>query len=145
MMSSEANKELIRRYVEAIDNNDSSDWSILDEYITEDFVAHNPPIPGVTLDRDGMKKAAEIFRQGTPGRHQIKMQVAEGDLVVSYILGRGVHAGEILGLAATGNEVETEGIVIHRIADGKIVEYWSVVDMARVLQQVGVLPAPPGP
>jgi predicted ester cyclase len=32
--------------------------------------------------------------------------------------------------------------VIHRIADGKIVEYWSVVDMARVLQQVGVLPGP---
>jgi predicted ester cyclase len=142
-MSGEANKELIRRYVEAIDDNDSSDWSILDEYIAEDFVAHNPPIPGVTLDRDGMKQAAEIFRQATPGRHEITIQVAEGDLVVSYIVGRGVHAGEILGLAATGNEVETAGMVIHRIADGKIVEYWSVVDMARVLQQVGVLPAPP--
>jgi hypothetical protein len=27
---------------------------------------------------------------------------------------------------------------------GKIVEYWSVTDIARVLQQVGVLPGPPG-
>jgi predicted ester cyclase len=68
------------------------------------------------------------------------MQVAERDLVVSYIVGKGVHAGEIVGIPATGNDVETAGIVIHRIADGKIVEYWSVVDMARVLQQVGVLP-----
>ncbi len=142
-MLTDANKELIRRYVEAIDNNDSSDWSILDEYIAEDFVAHNPPLPGATLDRDGMKEAAEIFRQATPGRHEIKMQVAEGDLVVCYIVGRGVHAGEILGLTPTGKEVETAGIVIHRIADGKIVEYWSVVDMAGVLQQVGVLPSPP--
>ena len=30
------------------------------------------------------------------------------------------------------------------IRDGKIVEYWSVVDVARVLQQVGALPGPPG-
>jgi len=30
--------------------------------------------------------------------------------------------------------------VIHRVRDGKIVEYWSVTDVARVLQQVGVVP-----
>jgi hypothetical protein len=33
--------------------------------------------------------------------------------------------------------------VIHRIRDGEIIEYWSVSDIARVLQQVGVLPGPP--
>jgi predicted ester cyclase len=143
-MSAEGNKSLIRRYIEAIDHNQTSDWSILDEYIAEDFVAHNPPIPGVSLDREGIKQAAEIFRVATPGRHEIPMQVAEGDLVVSRIIGRGVHAGELLGIPATNKEVETDGIAIHRVRDGKIVEYWSVTDIARVLMQVGVLPAPPG-
>ena len=142
-MSNEENKELIRRYIQAIDDNDSSDWSILDEYIAEDFVAHNPAIPGVSLDRQGIKDAAEIFRVATPGRHEIPLQVEEGDLVVSYIVGRGVHAGELLGIPATDKEVETDGIAIHRIRDGKIVEYWSVTDVARVLMQVGALPAPP--
>ena len=142
-MSAEENKRLIRRYIEAIDDNDSSDWSILDEYIAEDFVAHNPPTPGVSLDRDGMKQAAEIFRQATPGRHEITMQVAEGDLVVSRIVGRGIHAGELLGMPATNREVETDGIAVHRVADGKITEYWSVTDVARVLMQVGALPGPP--
>lgn len=141
-MSAEANKDLIQRYIEAIDENETSDWNILDEFIAEDFVAHNPPIPGVSLDRDGMKRAAEIFQIATPGRHQIKMQVAEGDLVVSHIIGQGVHAGELLGIPATNKEIETEGIAIHRVRDGKIVEYWSVVDVARILQQVGVLPGP---
>ena len=61
---------------------------------------------------------------------------------MSQILGRGVHAGELLGIPATNREVETEGIVIHRVRDGKIVECWSVTDIARVLQQVGVLPGP---
>jgi predicted ester cyclase len=141
-MSVEENKHLIRQYIQAVDDNHSSDWSIIDEYIAEDFVAHNPPIPGVSLDREGMKQAAEIFRVATPGRHEIKLQVAEGDLVVSHIVGLGVHEGELLGIPATNNEVETEGIVIHRVREGKIAEYWSVTDVARVLQQVGALPGP---
>ena len=143
-MSAEDNTDLIRRYIEAVDDNHTSDWSVLDEYIAEDFVAHNPVYPGVSLDRDGMKEGAELFRVATPGRHEITMQVAEDDLVVSHILGRGVHEGELLGIPATHKEVETEGIAIHRVRDGKIVEYWSVSDVARVLQQVGALPGPPG-
>jgi len=91
-----------------------------------------------------MKEASEIFRNSTPGTHEIRMQVAEGDLVVSHIVGRGVHEGELLGIPATNKEVETEGIAIHRVRDGKIVEYWSVTDVARVLQQVGALPGPSG-
>jgi predicted ester cyclase len=143
-MSSVENKDLIRRYIQAIDENQASDWGVLDEYIAEDFVAHNPLYPGVGLDREGMKQGAEIFRVAAPGsRHEIKIQVAEGDLVVSHIVGRGVHAGELLGIPATNKEVETEGIVIHRVREGKIVEYWSVTDVARVLQQLGALRAPP--
>ena len=85
-----------------------------------------------------------MFRQATPGRHEVRMQVAEGDLVVSHVFGKGTHAGELLGIPATGNEVETEGLAVHRVRDGKIAEYWAVTDVARVLQQVGALPGPPG-
>jgi hypothetical protein len=46
-MFSDENKALIPRYIQAIDDNDTSDWSVVDDYIAEDFVAHNPPIPGV--------------------------------------------------------------------------------------------------
>jgi steroid delta-isomerase-like uncharacterized protein len=141
-MSTEENKALIRRYIQAIDDNESGDWDILDDYIAEDFVAHNPPLPGVSLDREGMKQAAEIFRRATPGRHEIPMQVAEADLVVSRVIGRGRHEGELMGIPATDKEVETDGFAVHRIRDGKIVEYWSVVDVARVLQQIGALPGP---
>ncbi len=143
-MSLEENKDLIRRYISAIDANDADNWDLLDTYIAEDFVARHAPAPGVTLDRAGMKQAAEIFRVGAPGSHEIVMQVAEGDLVVSYIRGRGVHTGELFGIPATNKSVETEGIAIHRIRDGKIVEYWSVVDFAGILAQLGLLPAPGG-
>jgi predicted ester cyclase len=136
------NKALIRKYFDAIDANDSSDWSLIDEFVAEDFVAHNPPAPGAGLDRDGLKQAAEIFRLATPGSHEIPLQVAEGDLVVSRVVGRGVHSGELMGIPPTNKQVETDGIAIHRVRDGKIVEYWSVVDVAHILQQIGVLPGP---
>jgi predicted ester cyclase len=142
-MSLDDNKDLVRRYLKAIDDNDSSDWSVLDQFLADDFVMHNAPLPGVSLDREGMKQAAEMFRVGTPGHHDIKLQIAEGDLVVSHIVGVGVHNGEIFGIPPTNNNVETEGIVVHRIRDGKIVEFRAVVDTARVLQQMGVLPGPP--
>jgi steroid delta-isomerase-like uncharacterized protein len=140
-MSVQENKNLVRRYIEAIDDNQTSDWSVLDDFIADDFVANNPVHPGVSLDREGMKQGAELFRTAAPGtRHEIKMQVAEGDLVVSHIVGRGTHTGELLGIPATNKEIETEGIVIHRVRDGKIVAYSSVTDVARVLQQLGVMP-----
>ena len=141
-MSTEANKELIRRYIEAIDDNDSDDWSLIDDFVAEAVIVHNPPLPMVSADRDGIRHAAEIFRQATPGRHEVVLQVAEGDLVVSLIVGRGRHEGELLGIPASGNEVETEGVAIHRVRDGKIAEYWAVTDVARILQQVGALPGP---
>ena len=106
-MSLEENKDLIRRYVSAIDTNQADDWDVLDNYIAEDFVAHHPPAPGVTLDRSGVKQSAEIFRVGAPGTHEIVMQIAEGDLVVSYIQGRGVHQGELFGIPATNKSVQT--------------------------------------
>jgi len=120
-VSTEENKALIRRFIDAIDANDGDDWSLVDEFVAEDFVAHNPPAPGASLDREGLKQAAEIFRVATPGTHEVAMQVAEGDLVVSRIVGRGTHAGELMGIPASNRQIETDGIVIHRVRDGKIV------------------------
>jgi hypothetical protein len=52
MTSGDDNKGLTRRYMKAIDDNKTSDWSIIDDYLSDDFVAHNPAFPGVSLDRE---------------------------------------------------------------------------------------------
>jgi hypothetical protein len=36
-------------------------------------------------------------------------------------------------------------IIIHRIADGKLVEKWAEKDMISFLQQIGVMPPQPKP
>jgi predicted ester cyclase len=52
-----------------------------------------------------------------------------------------VHAGELLGIPASNRPVEAAGIAIYRLRDGKVVEYWGLTDVARILQQIGALPA----
>jgi predicted ester cyclase len=37
-----------------------------------------------------------------------------------------------------------EGIAVHRIAGGKIVEHWAQIDAAGLLVQMGALPPPGG-
>ena len=46
------------------------------------------------------------------------------------------HTGPGLGMAATGKTLETTGISIVRVADGKAVEVWQNWDMLGVMQQI---------
>ena len=67
--------------------------------------------------------------------------IAEGDKVVTRYTIRGTHQGETEEFGPpTGKEVELEGITIHRIEDGKIVEEWERYDNLRMLQQLGLAP-----
>jgi predicted ester cyclase len=133
---SEANKDLIRRYLAAIDH---GDIRVLDEFVNPDFVDHNP-FPGTTPDLAGLKQAFEIFLHAVPGYHTIEDLIAEGDKVVARIIGYGTHTGELLGIPPTGKQVQTEGIAIWRIRNGKIVEHWNQVDKLGLLQQLGAVP-----
>jgi predicted ester cyclase len=141
-MSGADNKALVLGFLAALDANTDADWSVIDEFVAPGFVSHAPLLPGLTGDRDGLKRAAEIFRIATPGTHEILLQVAEDDLVVTLAVGRGVHSGELMGIRASNRPVEATGIAIHRIRDGSIVEHWGVTDVARILQQIGALPGP---
>ncbi len=136
MSVEQENKALIRRYFEAID---TGKIEVLDEFVAADFFDHNP-FPGTTADREGLKQAFNISLATTPGYHTIDDLLAEGDKVVARVSGYGTHAGEIMGVPATGKPLQFGAISIWRIASGQIVEHWSQVDVLELLQQVGLIP-----
>lgn len=68
--------------------------------------------------------------------------LAEGDRVVPRISASGLHTGELLGIPPTGKRVTMNGIAIHRVQDGKLVEHWAQIDALGLLQQLGAIPAP---
>jgi len=139
-MSAEENKALIRRYMEAVD---TGDVNCLDGFFAPDFVAHKP-FPGMLPGLEGAKQIFRLFLQATSGCHTVDDLIAECDKVAARITGYGTHEGELLGIPATHKEIKQSGIVIWRLAGGKIVEHWAQVDMLGLLQQPGALPSPAG-
>ena len=139
-MSAEANEALVRRFYEEIDN---GNLDVLDELVAPDYLDHNPPpFPGLHAGLDGLKQAFKIFREATPGHHQIEDQIAEGDKVVTRLTAYGKHEGDLPGAPRTGNDLKMTSITIHRIANGKLVEKWAEKDVLGFLQQIGVMPSP---
>jgi steroid delta-isomerase-like uncharacterized protein len=134
-MSAEENKALVRRWFEAIDRGDDD---AIDELLAEDYVDHNPAIPGLPPGREGVRRANELLRAAFPDPvHTIEEQLAEGDKVMTRLVTRGTFVGAFLGYQPTGQAVEITGVAVHRIVDGKLAEHWAHVDMAGFMQQLG--------
>lgn len=138
---SEDNKALVRKMLAGADANDIG---VLGEVLADGYVDHNPPPfqgPGTGLPgaRDGFEIATKIF---SDWRHEVLAQYTDGDFVITRVVGRGKHTGEMLGIPATNNDVSMEGIAIHRIENGKIAEHWGQVDGTGLLMQMGAFPPP---
>jgi predicted ester cyclase len=44
-----------------------------------------------------------------------------------------------MGIPPTGKEVTFDGIIIYRLANGKIVEHWMQTDTMSLMQQLGAM------
>ncbi|HUI02842.1 MAG TPA: ester cyclase [Acidimicrobiales bacterium] len=135
------NKALVREWLQAVD---TGDVGVLDKYLDAGFVDHNPPPfqgpnSGVQGAKDAFNYALGAFSNF---RHEVEEQFVDGDRVISRITGYGTHSGEFLGIPPTGKEVRMEGIAIHRVVNGQMVEHWAQVDAAGLLMQLGAMPAP---
>jgi steroid delta-isomerase-like uncharacterized protein len=133
----EANREVVHRYLEVYSN---GRMETLDETIAEDYVGHAIP-PGMPQGPEGEKQLIGMYRSGIPDLQvTFEDQFATGDKVVTRWTGRGTHGGNLFGIPATGKQVNLEGISIHRLAGGKVVESWVQFNLLNVMQQIGVVP-----
>ena len=138
----EANKEIIRKYFKAIDEEGkTANAEILNDFLSEDFIEHDPA-PGIPPTRDGWKQLFKMFAEATPGYHVINDLIAEDDKVVAHITAYGKHVGTIFGIPATNKEFSMKGIVIWRLKNGKITEHWAQNDMVGMMIQLGVMQPP---
>ena len=136
---SEQNKSLVRRYLEQTLNEGNA--AAMDELTPADYVGHMSGVPD--FDREAHKQLLATFRVAFPDmRMTIEDLIAEGDKVVNRTTFSGTHRGEFQGIAPTGKRVTISSISVSRIANGKVVEDWTVLDMLGMMQQLGVVPTP---
>jgi steroid delta-isomerase-like uncharacterized protein len=134
----EANKAIVRRYIEEGWN--KGNLGVVDELFTPDYVNHDA-FPGQNPGPAGLKQLIAMFRAAADDIHmQIDDQIAEGDKVVTRWTAGGTLQGPLMGVEPRGQQIEVAAIVIARIADGRIVEWWGQRDDLGMMQQLGVIP-----
>jgi predicted ester cyclase len=127
-MNVQENKELIRRYFEALVGKPKP------TEIVDQFVAEQP-----------LKDHIAMYEAAFPEYDmRIEQMIAEDDLV--SVIGRasGTHRGPFMGMLPTGKSWDVPIHNTYRIKDRKIVEHWMVVDTAAFMQQLGMIPSAEG-
>ena len=137
-MSARENKTTVRRFVDEVQSEGNID--AIDELCSPEFVNHSAP-PGVPSNCEGVKQLTAMFRQAFPDSYfTVEDMVAEGDKGPTRKTFYGTHQGAFMGIPPTGQQVSIGLIDIVRIADGQVVEHWSMVDNLGMMQQLGVIP-----
>ena len=111
---------------------------LLDEFIHPDLVEHsNAPLMGTGLE--AMKRRLAAVRDAFPDAHlDIEDFAASADTVWWRWRFTATHQRDFMAVPPTGKQVETTGVNIERIADGKIIEHWSFSDRLAIWDQLGV-------
>ncbi|CAN5639184.1 hypothetical protein BH11ACT8_BH11ACT8_05270 [soil metagenome] len=138
----EANKLVVRRLFRAIDDLSPT---LHRDFFDEAYVDHTPlPIPGLATGIEGAKQVYAVNQAAfSDPWHTIEGQVAEGDLVVTWMTAGGRHTGELLGVPATGKDVTMKGVTIFGVVGDRIVSRWGMSDLMGLFVQLGAIP-PPG-
>ena len=114
--------------------------ALIDELCAENFIEHEV-FPGLTQDREGVKKFFTMMRTAFPDfKMDVEFMMTDGDKVACYITMTGTHKGEFMGMPATGKAFSVKTIDIMRFENGKAVEHWGVTDGMTMMEQLGALP-----
>ena len=144
-MSVEGNKAEYTRFFDEVLN--GRNLAVLDELNDPNFVDHarTDPRPELSDLEAARESVAQLHRAFPDIKWSVEDMIAEGDRVVARWTAHGTHEGEFMGIPPTGKPVAFSGIEIVRLAGGKGVEHWELLDVMALMQQLGALPPPGGP
>jgi len=117
----------------------TGDLAAVDEVYAENFVGHFPPPSHLSerRGRDGAREGIVRIKAAFPDWHEaVEDMVTEGNTVVTRYTSTGTHRGEFRGIAPTGRTIRLPEISIYRVARGKVVEQWCVLDDLGRMQQL---------
>ena len=148
-MSKEAeNKELMKEIVRSYPRIVAGDMEVLHRFFHHDLKIHTPLMQSHGAEgKDGFMEEAQHFTAGmfaegfesTPD-----VVLAHEDLVAAHWTLRGKHSGKAkhrhLGhIESSGDHATFSGMVLCRIRDGKVSEFWRYDNMFDVLLGAGML------
>lgn len=116
------------------------DLTAVDELIAPGGITHGGAW-GIRQTRTGLKRLIAVVRTAFPDLHcTIDDEIQVGDRLAAHWTLYGTHTGPFLGNQPTRRPVVVQGVSFARVANGQIVEAWTVLDQMSMLQQLGIVP-----
>ena len=138
---SEQNKTVVRRLFDELWN--KGNLQVADELIAPTYQHHDDSTPDLGKGPESEKKRVNLYRTAFQDfRLSIEDLLADGENVVARWSCRGVHKGNLNGIAPTGKQFAITGVTICRFDHGKIVEGFVNWDALGLMRQLGVVPEP---
>lgn len=132
-----ANRETVRRLFDEVINLGKLD--AIESLLDPDFETVTPQ---GALDGEGFAGYVEAWRAGFPDvRCEVEDLTAEGDRAGWAIRATGTHTGDFMGIPATGNTVDFDSLNLATFRDGRVYRHTVMMDLGRMMQQLGVTPA----
>jgi steroid delta-isomerase-like uncharacterized protein len=130
------NKAIVRRLYEEVWN--KRRLEVVDELISPSHALNDPIVSSSQIGPESYKRrVVELTRSFPDLRFTIEDMITEKEkVVVSWIIS-GTHKVEFMDIPATGKKVSMEGITIHHIANGKILDSYARWDALGLMRQLG--------
>ncbi|HVG28264.1 MAG TPA: ester cyclase [Pyrinomonadaceae bacterium] len=142
-MTIEENKAVVARFYEELWN--GRRLEVADEIFAPGCVTHQlrsgAPAASASRSPADVKEHVASWLAAFPDlRFEVEQTIAEGDLVMTSSVMRGTHAGAWMNVAPTNRAATIRMSVVQRIAGGRIVEDWVLVESLGFYQQLGLVP-----
>ena len=145
-MSSENNKALVERYVQAFNRGDLDAAAECFSPQTCNF--------GRPVGREGIRTVLEDIRQTFPDVKLETVDVVAGD---DWVVERGyfsgthlgigklpVNGGLLVGIPPTNRRFRVNHVHMYRVSHDQIADHYGVRDDLGMMQQLGLIPSAPG-
>ena len=122
-----------------IDGLNRGDVSVAEKVFAADCVIHINGSPDPNLSVAGFKQMMTGLLAAFPDlRLSIEDQIVAGDKVATRWVAEGTNSAPFGNVPATGRRVRVDGLILDRVADGRVVERWELWDQAGMMQQLGL-------
>ena len=125
-----------RIWIEGLNRGDAS---VADDVFASEGVIHINGSPDPNLSVEGFKQMMSGLLSAFPDlRITIEDQFVGGDKVATRWSAEGTNNGAFGPVPATGRRVRINGLILDRVAGGKVVERWEQWDQMSMMQQLGL-------
>lgn len=137
-MAALTNRELVKKFYQEVWNERKA--QCVEKYLSPSHALVDPNATDTKTGPEAYKEVLERFLRAFSNlKFEVQELVCEKDKVVASWTITGVHSGEYNGLPPTNKKIVVEGISIHQITDGKIMDTYSVWDTLGLMKKVGAV------